>query len=331
MPPTYTNESMSGIIRLDLVVPVFNEEETLPFLFERLQALITSIDKVEIKVYFVDDHSTDNTAELLKGYCVEHEAFRYLRLAVNSGSHVAILAGLSVTHGDCAVFLSSDLQDPPELISNLIKQWRKGFKVVWAVREEREGMSFFEKCLAKTFWSLLSRMTSVEFPPSGTDFALMDRKIINALKHIKGPNINIVGEVAHLGLQQTRVYYVKKKRKHGRSKWTIGKKLKAFADAFVAFSFVPMRLMSYVGLTVSIIGFIYAFFIIGMRIFINSPVEGWSSLMVVILTLCGIQMVMLGVLGEYLWRTLDEARQRPLFIIEDSYGFKEEGGKTTGD
>lgn len=305
---------------LDLVIPVYNEEESLPALFERLRALRGQLGAVRASVIFVDDHSTDRTPELLRDACQRDGMACCVRLSRNSGSHIAVLAGLAHSRADCAVFLAADLQDPPELIPQLLELWQAGHHVVWAVRERREGISPAEKFFSLAFYWLLNRFGEVALPPTGSDFALLDRRVVDALIAATGANPSIGGAIAWLGFRQTHVSYVKEARRYGRTKWNLVKKLKAFADAFVAFSYIPMRMMSYTGLTMAVLGLAYAALIILMRLFARTPIQGWSSLMVITLVMGGVQMVMLGVLGEYLWRTLEESRKRPLYFIEALWG-----------
>lgn len=304
---------------LSLVIPVFNEEESLPHLQQRLDALIQQLaHEVSIEVWLVDDHSTDRTPELLKQLVAANPAYHYLRLAANSGSHIAILAGLRQTKGDCVAFLAADLQDPPELLPRMVQAWRDGAHVVWAVRAEREGISFVDKAISNSFYRLLNRFSTVKLPPTGADFSLLDRAVADALLASVGANPSLGLEVARLGFRQVEIPYTKAERKFGKSKWNLRKKLNAFADAFVTSSYMPLRLMSYIGLTVSSIGFIYAVLIVVFRIFKIIAVDGWAALMVIVLVFGGLQMVMLGIIGEYLWRTLEQARKRPLYFIESS-------------
>lgn len=306
--------------KLSIVIPVYNEESSLLSLVERIREQLQQV-YVRAEVLFVDDHSTDDSPSLLKAACAQNEGFRYLRLARNSGSHVAILAGLEHAQGDCAVFLASDLQDPPELIPQMLELWRQGNHVVWAVREHREGIPWHERLFSRIFYGLLSRLGQVSLPPQGSDFALLDHTVIDALLRSVGANPSLAGEIARLGFRQAQIPYTKVKRRFGSTKWSLGRKLQAFADAFVAFSYVPLRAMSYLGMACSLLGFLYALALVFVRLFVATvPIEGWTSLMAVVLVLGGIQMVMLGVLGEYLWRVLGESRRRPRYFLEDSYG-----------
>jgi len=307
-----------GRPELSIVIPVFNEEAVIPSLVARLRQIMDQLSPLEIEVVLMDDHSSDRTSEMLREVSRRDPAFRYARLAKNSGSHVAILAGLGETRGQSAVFLAADLQDPPELIPRMLELWRGGSHVVWAVREEREGVSRVNVFLSNMFYRLLTLMGEVNLPPSGCDFALLDRKVIDALLKSAGSHPSLIGEIARLGFSQAQITYTKQARVAGTTKWTLGRKLKAFADAFVLFSYAPLRTMSYMGMLCSLSGFAYALLIIVMRLRNSTPVQGWSSLMVVVLVLGGIQMMMLGVLGEYLWRTFEAARQRPIYFLEET-------------
>ena len=303
---------------LSIVIPVFNEEAVLPALVERLCPFMDLLPPLQVEVVFADDHSSDRSPDLLKEICGSDPRFRYARLAKNSGSHIAILAGLAQARGECSVFLAADLQDPPELIPQMLDQWRRGDQIVWAVRKEREGISKVDLFLSNAFYRLLNLMGEVSLPPRGSDFALLDRKVVDALLESTASHPSVIGEIARLGFTQAQIAYTKEKRAAGATKWTLRKKLTAFADAFVSFSYAPLRAMSYLGMLFSLLGFCYAFLVVVLRLTTRTPVQGWSSLIVVVLVLGGVQMMMLGVLGEYLWRTLEAARQRPIYFLEDT-------------
>jgi dolichol-phosphate mannosyltransferase len=273
-----------------------------------------------VEFIFIDDHSTDETPKLLKQIATEHSFVKFIRLSRNSGSHVAIIAGMSHANGDAAVFLAADLQDPPEMIAQMFEKWQEGFDVVWAVRTERPGISKISLFLSNSFYYLLNRMTNMKFPSMGADFALIDRRVMKGLVSSAGSKPSLVALIVWLGFKQVELPYVKEERQFGTSKWTLSKKLNAFADAFVGFSYLPMRFMSLLGFAAAFCGFLYAVFVMIMRFIVGDPIEGWASLMVVILIIGGLQMLMLGVLGEYLWRNLEESRKRPLFLIEDHKG-----------
>jgi dolichol-phosphate mannosyltransferase len=301
---------------LSIVMPVFNEEEGLPSLFEHLDRFLSSLREIKVETIFVDDCSTDGSPDILQNYCNTGSSKYFVRLSRNSGSHIAIIAGLSQAHGDCAVFMASDLQDPPELIIEMLAKWDAGSNVVWAVRRHREGVSNREVFFSNTFYWLLNNFSSARFPPKGADFALLDRTVIDALLLSTSANPSLGIDIATLGFTQGQIEYVKKSRRFGKSSWNLSRKLKAFADAFVSSTFLPLRLMSYLGLMCSGAGFIYALVVIFYKLVSKTNEIGWPSLMVAILVLGGIQMTMLGVIGEYLWRTLEAARKAPLFYLE---------------
>ncbi len=299
---------------ISIIIPVYNEAENLIQLSNKFKEI--SFGDIDKEVIFVDDNSNDETLELLEKICIENNNFNYIRLSKNSGSHIAILAGMQNVKGDAVVFMAGDMQDPPELITSLIEMWQSGQDVVWAVRENIEGVTLLSKFLSKSFYSLMNTFTNVKFPPSGADFALMDKKVVNAVLQSTGSNPSLGGLIASVGFKQAEIKYIKKARAFGKSKWTLNKKLQAFIDAFVAFSFAPMRIMIYTGMIISIIGFIYVITIIILRLFFIKQIDGWASIMVAVLFIGGIQMLMIGTLGEYLWRNLEESRKKPLFFIE---------------
>lgn len=313
-------------VDLSIVIPVFNEEAVIPALVERLRRVADRLTPLGVEIVLIDDHSTDRSPELLREICRNDPRFRFARLARNSGSHVAALAGLSQARGHCAVFLAADLQDPPELILQMLDLWRAGHHVVWAVREEREGVSKSDLFLANTFYRLLNLLGEVNLPPRGSDFALLDRKAIDALLKSAGSHPSISGEIARLGFSSAQISYTKNQRAAGSTKWTFQRKLKAFADAFVSFSYAPLRAMSYLGMLFSLLGFAYALLVIILRLMRRTPVQGWSSLIVVVLVMGGVQMMMLGILGEYLWRTLEAARQRPIYFLEETSEADDDAG-----
>lgn len=308
---------------ISLVIPCFNEREGLPTLLARLDRVVVELQKrIQVEVILVDDHSTDGSNFAIKELCNERKYLRFIRLSRNSGSQVAVIAGMKYAKGDAAVFLAADLQDPPELIAEMITKWEEGYDVIWAVRAKREGVSKTSVFFSNMFYRLLNGMTEIHFPKTGADFALLDQKVVKGLVASAGSKPSLGALISWLGFRQTEIPYVKEARKFGKSKWTLRKKLNAFADAFVGFSYLPMRFMSVIGFIAAALGFIYAIVVAILRFAVGNPIEGWASLMVVILIIGGLQMLMLGVLGEYLWRNLEESRKRPLFLIEDQEGLE---------
>ena len=205
----------------------------------------------------------------------------------------------------------------------MIEKWKEGYSVVWAVRDNIEGVSFFSSVFSKLFYRFFNANSSVKLPPTGADFALLDKCVVESLIKSAGSNPSLGGLIAWLGFKQTQIRYIKQARVNGKSKWTLSKKINAFIDAFVGFSYMPMRLMTYFGFLMAASGFLYSLLIIILKLTIGRQIEGWASMMLAILIIGGVQMIMIGILGEYLWRNLEESRKRPLFFVDKSGGFRD--------
>ncbi len=306
-------------MKVSVVVPVYQNAASLPFLHERLGHVATATRPHEYEFLFVDDGSSDGSYDTLALLAAQDSRVKALRLVRNFGSNAAILAGLVHASGDCVVVISADLQDPPELIPEMLNRWCEGNKVVLAARARRE-----EPLMTRAFSGLFNRLfrkfVFPNFPPKGFDFFLADRQVIRVITRMTERNFYLMGLLLWPGFKTATLTYVRQKRVYGKSQWTSSKKIKYFIDAFVGFSYLPLRLASVVGMLIALFGFLYAGVVIVDKFISGFPVEGWASLMVVLLIVSGTQMVMLGILGEYLWRTLDQARRRPPFLIADSIG-----------
>jgi dolichol-phosphate mannosyltransferase len=253
---------------------------------------------------------------VVQSFAAEDPRVRGIRLARNSGSHLALTCAVHSARGECIIALAADLQDPPETIPALLEQWRGGAQVVWAVRGEREGVTAAHRGLSRLYYWLMRKVVGFEdMPDTGADFFLIDRRVQHALKDCSESNVSLLALITWLGFRQSSITYTKRARRYGESGWTLRKKLKLLVDSVTAFSYMPIRLMSYFGFLVAAIGFAFAAHIV-YNAFTGDPPAGWTTLMVVLLVVGGIQMLMMGVLGEYLWRALDETRRRPRFIVE---------------
>lgn len=308
------------MIRVSVVVPVYYNAPSLPELYTRLNAIARSNPDWEFEYVFVDDGSGDNSFQVLQDLARQDNRVRVIRLARNFGAISAVMAGLHYATGDCVAIIAADLQDPPELIPQLVEQWKQGNKVVLAIRQRRHD-PFTTRFFANVFAWLFRRLVFSEYPPQGFDFVLIDRRVVQTVVECREKNTNLMALILWLGHKRALVYYTRQERPYGHSRWTFAKKLKYFADSFVGFSYLPVRAASLFGFVFAILGFIYAFVIIVNKLFRGIDIEGWSSLMVVVLMAAGIQLVMIGILGEYVWRNLDETRRRPIFLIEEMLGF----------
>jgi len=309
--------------KLSIIIPVYYNEQNIPFLFDKLNEEILSNQNYDYELIFVDDGSGDNSyGELLK-LKNKNSKVKLIKLSRNFGSHTAILAGLTNATGDCATVISADLQDPPGIINRMFEKWTEGNKVVLAVREDREE-SFAQKLFSNTYYKLMRRYALSNMPEGGFDCFLIDKQVVNILKNIQEKNTTIMGLILWAGFKTEKIYYVRKEREIGKSRWTMAKKIKLFIDSFLAFSYVPIRFMSMIGLIVSLVAFLTGGYLIINKLINGVDVQGWTSLMVVFLFVAGIQMIMIGIIGEYLWRNMDESRKRPVFIIEEKVGFDHE-------
>ena len=312
-----------------VICPAFNEAENIPVLYERLGKLANDLfDRYQFRFLFVDDCSSDGTTAVLEGLCARDPRVAYLRLARNSGSHAALTAGFTHCDGDCAVVLAADGQDPPEVLPALLTEWEQGSKVVWAVRESREGVSRASLACSRMFYWIMRRIALPRTPPEGADFFLVDQQVISVLNNMPEHNHSILSMLVWLGFPQSSIRYTKERRLHGRSKWSFGKRLKLAIDSFAGYSYVPLRAASVLGLTTAAVGLLYALFVFVTALF-GRAVTGWASLMVVVLTTAGVQMMILGVLGEYVWRVLEEVRGRPRYVIESSRNLRASTGDGT--
>lgn len=303
--------------RVTIVTAFLNEGETLPRFRLSLLGALAQVDG-HCEIILVDDHSTDASRDIAKRWAAEDPSVKYLRLSRNCGSHAAFSAGLMAATGNCAVLLAADLQDPPETVPELLAKWREGYDVVWAVRARREGEAWTKRFCAAIYYRLMRRLALPDMPSQGADFLLMDRKVIDAYNAIPEKHTSFLAMILWMGFRQTSIEYVKQARHGGTSKWTLSKKLKLALDSIVSFSYAPIRLMSALGVTMALAGFLYAaVVIVGRLVGWVAAGAGFAALMTVLLVGQGTILMTLGVLGEYLWRTFDEARGRPRYIIEE--------------
>jgi dolichol-phosphate mannosyltransferase len=300
---------------VSVVTPAYNEAENLPILHERLSQVFASSGTAWEWVV-VDDHSADETFAVLCGIAKANTRVRGIRLARNSGSHAAVMCGLDHARGDSVIVMAADLQDPPEVVPSLLSQWQAGAQVVWAVRTSRREAKRRTVLLARFYYVLMRRVAGLkEMPATGADFFLMDRRVMEAFRQFQESNVSIFALITWMGFRQASIGYERQARLHGRSGWTVGKKLKLLLDSITAFTYLPIRAMACLGSAVTAIGLLFVGVTVTDRLASGTP-PGWAWVMGAVVVLAGVQMVMLGVLGEYVWRTLEEARRRPRYLIE---------------
>lgn len=306
--------------KISIVVPVYYNSDTLMDLYEDMKAKILGVIG-DYELVFVDDGSGDNSWEIMGQIQEMDDNVRCVKLSRNFGEHAALLAGLSVCTGDCAVTKQADLQEDSGLILEMYDSWKKGNKVVLAVRRSRDE-SKVKVFFANMYYLLIRKFVNKNMPVGGCDCYLIDRKVIEVLQLLDEKNSSLTLQVLWAGFKTDYVYFDRKNREKGKSRWTLSKKIKLVVDSMMSFSYVPIRMMTFVGIIFNLcavalfISVLVEFFTVG------TPVAGWSSLMCVILCSFGLVLLMLGILGEYIWRALDAARTRPPFIIDEEVGKK---------
>ncbi|MGC9930812.1 glycosyltransferase family 2 protein [Priestia aryabhattai] len=309
---------MSSVIKYSIVVPVYNEEEVIHETYRRLTEVMRST-KEAYELLFVNDGSRDRTAEIIKAYSEQDPDVVLLDFARNFGHQIAITAGMDHARGEAVVVIDADLQDPPELILEMIEKWKQGFDVVYAKRTKRKGETYFKKQTAAMFYRFLRAMTDIDIPLDTGDFRLLDRKVCNQMNSIQEKNRFVRGLVSWVGFNQIAVEYERDERLAGESKYPLKKMLKLSMDGITSFSYKPLKLASYAGVTLSGIGFIYLLVVLYLKLFTDSTITGWSSLIVIQLFFSGIILIILGMIGEYIGRIYDETKNRPLYIIREKY------------
>lgn len=305
---------------ISIVTPVYDEEMNIEPFYRELVANISQLDEFAWEIIFVDDGSTDRSVAEILRLRETDDRVKVLQLSRNFGSHPAMTAGLSYASGDAAVIMSVDLQDPANVIKDFLVEWRKGYHVVWGIRKSRKD-PWGKRLLASIFYKFCRRVALKNFPEGGLDCSLFDRRVIDEFLKINERHAYLFASVLWMGFRQAYVPYDRRVRSAGVSKWPFAKRLKAAVDIIVSFSYFPIRFMSYLGITASVLSFIYAGALVIEAIFFGRAVAGWPSLMVAILFFGGVQLTMMGVLGEYIWRGTDQVKGRPRFLVMEEIGF----------
>lgn len=306
---------------VSIVVPCYNEEAVLSELHARLVSVLEQVEDLSFEIVYTDDGSTDRTPDILREFQLEDDRVRVVSLSRNFGHQIAVTAGLEHASGDAVVIIDADLQDPPEVIPEMIARWRDGYHVVYGLRAKRPGETTFKLWTAKAFYRLINRLSEIEIPLDVGDFRLLDRKVLDVLLAMPERDRFLRGMVSWIGFNQVAVIYDRAARRAGESKYPLMKMLRFAVDSVISFSFVPLRLAIWVGfasIVASFVGIIYA---LAIRLYTTDWVRGWASIFTAVLFLGGVQLITLGIVGEYVGRIYAEVKLRPLYVVSKRLGF----------
>jgi len=307
---------------ISLVIPCYNEQDVIEETLDRLAQLGKSLHDYAFEIICVDDGSRDKTYELLRAAAETMPGLRIVKFSRNFGHQIAVTAGIDAAGGDAVVLIDADLQDPPEIVSQMIAKWEEGFDVIYGVRTSRAGESAFKQVSARGFYRFLNTLSEVPIPLDTGDFRLMSRPVVEVLKSMPERHRFVRGMVAWIGFKQTALPYERAERFAGESKYPLRKMVRFAMDGILSFSTKPLRLAVGLGLTsaaVAMVGIAYA---LALRIFSSVWVEGWTALMIAVLFMGGVQLLSLGIIGEYIGRIYSEVKRRPLYIVDEKVGFE---------
>ncbi|MBY0595790.1 glycosyltransferase family 2 protein [Bacillus bingmayongensis] len=303
--------------KITILVPAYNEQEVLDQLYNRLNKVMNSISNYEFEILFVNDGSRDNTVQIIKSLRAFDERISYVDLSRNFGKETAMIAGLDYAQGDAVIILDADLQDPPELIPEMIKYWEEGYDDVFARRRSRSGETWFKKWTANTFYKILQKTTKIQIQKNTGDFRLLDRRCVEALKQLRETQRYTKGMFSWIGYQKKEILFDRDPRAAGETKWNYLKLFDLAIEGITSFTTAPLRLSAFFGCVISVFAFIYMIWIITKTLVFGESVQGYPSLMTAILFLGGIQLISLGIIGEYLGRIFNETKKRPLYFVNE--------------
>ena len=306
---------------LSLVIAAYNEEDVLHILFERLETVMAGLGE-SYEIVCVNDGSRDRTAEILNAAHEADPRIKVIHLARNFGKELALTAGLDFATGKAVIPLDADLQDPPELIADFLRLWREGYDVVFAVREARDTDSWLKRRTAGAFYATLGRLSNVRIPANAGDFRLMDRRVVDALKQLRERNRFMKGLFSWVGFRQTSIPYRRPERAAGKTKFNYWKLWNFALDGITGYSTLPLRIAGYSGLLFALVAMVYGAFLLLRTVVFGVDLPGYASLMVAVIFMGGVQLVVLGIIGEYLGRMYDEAKQRPRYVVDSVKGLE---------
>jgi dolichol-phosphate mannosyltransferase len=312
---------------LSIVIPCYNEEEVIEETTKRLIHVCSSLKNFDVELIFVDDGSHDTTRELLKRFSTEDNRIRIIGFARNFGHQIAVTAGIDAANGDAVVLIDADLQDPPELIHDMVSKWQQGYDVIYGTRTDRQGESSFKLATARSFYRLLNNLSDIPIPLDTGDFRLMSRPVVDTLRAMPERDRFVRGMVSWVGFKQTALPYKRAERFAGVTKYPLKKMVRFATDGILSFSTKPLQVSAGLGMisaSVALIGIFYALF---LRVFTDIWVEGWTALMIAVLFLGGVLLISVGILGEYVGRIYNEIKNRPLYVVQEYVGFTEDEPK----
>jgi polyisoprenyl-phosphate glycosyltransferase len=304
--------------RISVVVPVFNESAVVRAFYERTSGVLRGLAHFDYELLFVDDGSRDDTYAQLKSMAASDARVRLIKFSRNFGHQIAISAGIDYARGDCVVIMDVDLQDPPEVIPSLIDKWHDGFDVVYGRRVGRDGETLMKRATAAAFYRMLAKVSKIEIPNDVGDFRLMSRRVVDELKRLREKDRFVRGLVSWLGFKQTAVDYQREPRHAGETKYRYREMMQFAIDGVTSFSTAPLRLATWLGYAASLLAFIYLVSVVVQKL-MGITVQGFATIMVAMTFLGGVQLICLGIIGEYLGRIFNEIKPRPMYIIEDAW------------
>ncbi len=303
--------------QISVIIPIYNEEQNIPVLFKRLETVVSGITD-QYEFIFINDGSKDQSLFLIRELCKNNDKLKYISLSRNFGHQIAVCSGLDMCLGNTAVIIDADLQDPPELIGDLYAKMKSGYEVVYAKRKSRQGESFAKKYTAKAFYRILKKITNINIPVDTGDFRIIDRKIIDLLKQMPEQQKYLRGQISWLGFNQSYVEYDRDQRYAGKTGYTYGKMIRFALDGITSFSDFPLKFATMAGFFVSGISFFLMLYALYSRFISKNYQPGWTSLMLTILFIGGIQLIGIGIIGEYIGRISNNVKKRPLYIISET-------------
>lgn len=313
--------------KISIIIPAYNEEEALPALMERITKFADDTKDYDFEFLFVNDGSKDRTIELIKEYREKDKRVCYVDFARNFGKETAMKAGIDYATGDAVVFLDADLQDPPEIITEMIKYWEEGYDDVYAQRKSRKGETWMKKFTSKMYYKVLQDLTNVPIQKDTGDFRLLDRRCVNALKVMKESQRNSKSMFSWIGYKKKAIFYDRDPRVAGKTKWNYSKLINLAIDGITSFTTSPLRISTFIAIPTFLILFVYFIYVIAKSFIVNQPIQAFQATILLILFFSGIQIMLFGIVGEYLGRIFNETKNRPLYLVNEYNGEKENNEK----